>query len=221
MRKPSKTQLKRKPPVKQELVSPDAARDFLRQSAEMGKWSTAYAQKVLGIEPTAAKQALSLLQTTGFIERAPGSNSEWQTTMAARQALKISSAKPIARQTAEDKLDEFLNRADQVGNDPHYLYKVQKVVLFGPYLDPKAKVKDIDLAVELVPKEKNAARHEQAMRKRSEETRKRFKNQKAKLDWGRAEVLDFLKSRSRAITLHPLEDWVLRQPHKVVYENEL
>ena len=49
-------------------VSAEVAREFLRQSAEVGTWTTAYAQKILGVDAAATRQALDTLAATGYIE---------------------------------------------------------------------------------------------------------------------------------------------------------
>jgi hypothetical protein len=95
---------------------------------------------------------------------------------------------------------------------------------FGPFLNTNAeRVKNADLAVQLSPREPGPARREEAARKRAEEAAaagKRFASFKGKTRYAEDEVSAFLKGRSRALALYPLEDWVLTRPHKVLFEAE-
>jgi predicted nucleotidyltransferase len=58
-----------------------------------------------------------------------------------------SAAKPISRASAEKKLAEFLDRVRKVKEDDYFLYKVEKVIVFGSYLGSADLLSDIDLAV--------------------------------------------------------------------------
>ena len=63
-------------------------------------------------------------------------------------------AKRVTRATAEKALQQFLGRVEQVNNDPYFLGKVTRVVLFGSMLKPEVeRLSDVDLAVELASKE--------------------------------------------------------------------
>ena len=51
-------------------------------------------------------------------------------------------------------MQQFLGRVERVNNDPYFLGKVTRVVLFGSMLKPETeRLSDIDLAVELASKE--------------------------------------------------------------------
>ena len=198
-------------------ISAAAVRDFLLQSAEVGEWSSRDAARLLGIDPKAARQALAVLETTGYVEPVPRAKDKWRNTAAGNAMAGVSAAKPLKRDTAADKLDEFLERAAAVNHDPHYLYAVKRAVLYGPYLNPEARLRNVDIAVELAPREKNKTKHEERVKRRAEEAAaagKRFTSFAARRNWGRQEVLDFLKSRSRTIAITELAPWILSQPHK-------
>src|SRR5689334_21973540 len=96
----------KKPPS----VTAETAREFLRQSSELGNWSTAYAQRILGVDAKTAKQALQALETSGYIEHANESKDAWRNTKAGDAAVGMSAARPVKRSTAEQKLNELLER---------------------------------------------------------------------------------------------------------------
>jgi hypothetical protein len=53
-------------------------------------------------------------------------------------------------------LQQFLARVEQVNNDPYFLGRVTRVVLFGSMLKPEVeRLSDVDLAVELASKEED------------------------------------------------------------------
>jgi hypothetical protein len=112
-------------------------------------------------------------------------------------------------------------RIHQVNHEPRFLYRVEKAVLFGPYVTGKQdRLKGLDGAIQLAPKEQDPARREQRIHERAAEAERAGKNFKSYADrmrYGETEVRDFLKSRSRAIVLRDLEEWIIREPHRVVF----
>jgi hypothetical protein len=70
-------------------------------------------------------------------------------------AFEISSRAGIgyARDRAEKALREFLTRVERVNCDRQFLGRVNRVVLFGSMLrEDVARVSEVDLAVEVLPK---------------------------------------------------------------------
>ena len=46
-----------------------------------------------------------------------------------------------------------------------------------------------------------------------------FRNTCEDVAWPRLEILRFLKSRSRGLSIQELSDWVLKQNHKVIFRD--
>jgi predicted nucleotidyltransferase len=114
-------------------------------------------------------------------------------------------AKLITRSTAERALSEFLNRVWQVNSDEYFLAKVTKVILFGSLLRGDVdRLSDVDVAVQLDPKEPDRERARVLNKKRVAEFERkghRFSNfLERELYWHR-EAFHFLKGRSRSIAL--------------------
>jgi predicted nucleotidyltransferase len=142
-------------------------------------------------------------------------------TQAGQTLSSATAAKRVTRATAEKALQQFLGRVEQVNNDPYFLGKVTKVVLFGSMLKPEAqRLSDVDLAVELASKEEDFDRARAKNYERIKElTAKghRFRNfldQEGCWYW---EVFGFLKRKSRVIALADYtveENFVLTVPHR-------
>ena len=185
-------------------ISASAVRQFLLQSAEFPSWTADDLAKTLGIDKGATKGALAAMQMAGYIEPA---GAKFRNTEAGNAVAKVSKAKPIKKATAEKSLEEFQQRVRTVNLESGYLYSVEKVVLYGPYFEGADKIKDVDVAVELAPKERNKTKLEEREKKQAEEAEaggKRFKSFADRRAWGRNKVLDFLKGRSRSLTLYAL-----------------
>src|SRR5579864_6481225 len=74
-------------------------------------------------------------------------------TQAGHTLSSATAAERITRATAEKALQQFLGRVEQVNNDPYFLGKVTRVVLFGSMLKPEIeRLSDVDLAVEVASK---------------------------------------------------------------------
>lgn len=200
-------------------------REFLRQSNEF--LSHHHARKTLGLNRKKAMHLLERLKQEGFIERntkVPDTETEqyWKRTLKGSALCKALFSRPVSRRTAEKKLNEFMNRVQEVNTDNRFLYRVQRVVLFGSFLSDAPSVGDLDLAVQLYPKEpdggirveKDLARAEEAAR-----NGKRFSNFVEMLYFAEREVKLFLRGRSRIIQITGPDDGILKIAKcRVIYE---
>ena len=196
-----------------------AVRNFLKQSGELPDWDEKFLAASLGAGASDAAQVLAAMQMAGYIE--PAGRKKWRNTKEGNAMAGVSQAKPIKRATAEQKLEEFMQRVAEVKRDTHYLFKVERAVLFGSFLRDEPMVKDLDIAVKLAPKEKRKDKHERLMNERAAEavkSGKKFSSWQEQQRWGEQEVLNFLKSKARSVTLYEFGDWVLAQPHRDLKE---
>ncbi len=202
-------------------ISSVAAREFLLQSAELPCWNRDDVADVLGVDAATAEQAIAAFEMSGYIERAPGRRHAWRNTAAGNSMAGVPRSAPVKRETAQKNLDALVGRIAEVNRDPRFIYRVDRAVLFGPFLNANAgTVKNVDVAIELSPKEKDVARLEQALERHAadaENRGKRFKSYADRRNWGANEVREFLKSRTRSIALYDLADWVLKRPHRALY----
>jgi hypothetical protein len=200
-------------------VSATAVRDFLLQSAETPRWSLAHLQKTLAVNTQTARGVLTALSAVGYIEPDPEDPRHWRNTAAGNAMAGVSKARPIKRKTAEKALTEFLNRVREVNLEPGYLYSVDRVVVFGPYVSGGENIKNVDVGLELRPKVPDKRKLEERVKadaERAESEGKRFKSFADRRAWGINKVKQHLRGRGRTIALYDLNESILQQPHQVV-----
>ncbi|MGD0499472.1 MAG: nucleotidyltransferase domain-containing protein [Bryobacteraceae bacterium] len=201
-------------------------RKVLRRLNDYLHWDADAVRQIAGIGPEQVADFIKALQKAGLAKANRGRDSgTWTTTQLARSFGAASAAKPITRQTAERVLQGFLERVDQVNSDPYYLARVSQAVLFGSYLRPELdRLGDIDIAVELRPKESDYEQVREANERRLADLEARGQRVAggflARETWWWREVLRFLKARSRAISFHDYayeKELVDAVPNQVIF----
>jgi hypothetical protein len=146
----------------------------------------------------------------------------WRTTVKGNALALASAARPLRRANAERTLSEFLVRVRAVNANPYYLYAVCKVLLFGSMLTDAERVNDVDVAVDLIHKIRDRDKRMQADQERArmaEDGGRRFGNFVERLFWPKYEVILFLKSRSRTLSIHEADDAVLESAScRIIFE---
>src|SRR5437764_8631193 len=82
-------------------------------------------------EPKAATLHWAFV-TAGLLEREK--NGSWHLTTAGIRLRGATPAKPLFRRTAERLLDDLLQRIAALNEDPRFLARVEKAIVFGSYL---------------------------------------------------------------------------------------
>ena len=170
--------------------------------------------------PTGGGRRLAeVMRDEGFVE--PSGRGGWRLTQAGVTFSVATAAKPVTRATAEQALAQFLDRVRRAGQDPYFLAKPIRVVLYGSMLKRDVqRLSDVDLAVELVPKEADPARAQVLNQERVEELAARGHEFRNILEVGHCwhrETFKFLKSRSRVISLADYaveKSFILAVPHQ-------
>ena len=145
-------------------------RKLLRQNYE--SLSVDDVTKVLGLSGKSALRLLETLEQKGFIEKnafAPNPDKNWKHTLKGGALSKALFSAPVYRENAEKALAEFMDRVQAVNGDGRFLFRVRKVVLFGSFLTGSATLGDLDIAIELVPKEADAKKHSELILARANE----------------------------------------------------
>ena len=162
------------------------------------------------------------LATAGLVE--PTRKGFWSITRAGKALSSATAAPRVKRVTAERALGEFLGRVDFVNRRPVFLAKVVEVVLFGSMLKPEVdRVSDVDIAVEIVPKESNPERARAINERRVLELElpgRRFRGFLDRELFWYWEAFRYLKGGSRVISLANLKaegEIVLAGAHQVLY----
>ena len=193
-------------------------RRALRQLDLHVEWDLGRLEAVTG-EGRAFVKALA---AAGLVE--PTRKGFWSITRAGKAVSSATAASRMKRAAAERALGEFLGRVDYVNCRPVFLAKVVEVVLLGSMLKPDVdRVSDVDLAVEIVPKESNPERARAINERRVLELELLGRSLRGFLDrelfwyW---EAFRYLKGGNRVISLASLKaeaEIVLAGPHQVLY----
>ncbi len=194
-------------------------RRTLRQLRARLQWGLSEMESTAPVEAGEGRALIRALLAEGLIE-AVGRDA-WRVTQAGQTLSSATAAKRVTRAKAQKALQEFIGRVEQVNNDPYFLGKVTRVVLFGSMLKPEVeRLSDVDLAVEVASKE---ADFDLARVKNYERVEKlttqghRFRNFLEREGCWYWEVFGFLKGQSRVIALADYvveKSFVLTVPHR-------
>ena len=205
-------------------------RDFLRRLDNTDEWEDDFVVYRLKLSPKKANSLINELNRRGYIEpaRIYKQKQFYRKTLKGSALGLASAAKPVTRKTANRIFSEFMDRVRQVNSDPSFLVKVKKVLVFGSYLTDALRINDIDIAVELTWKENhplvlNKERSQLAidLSAIAEQRGKIFRSFIDRLEWPQQEVKLFLKSRSRALSIHSIHDEILnRVEYRVVFSDQ-
>ena len=194
-------------------------RRTLRQLRTRLQWGLSELESTASMEAGEGRALIKGLLAEGLIEAA--GRGAWKVTQAGQTFSSATAAKRVTRATAQKALQQFLDRVERVNNDPYFLGKVTRVVLFGSLLKPGVeRLSDVDLAVELASKEVDFDRARVRNYERVEELATqghRFRNFLEREGCWYWEIFRFLKGRSRVIALADYsveKKFVLTVPHR-------
>lgn len=187
-------------------------REFLRRY-RLGAFTAEAAEAALKIRHREAARFLNEMVSLGYLEPMDPPLTDgtpcFEVTSQGHALANASAAKPISRKTANRVLREFMERVRQVNSSVEYVYEVESVVLFGSMLGDKESLGDVDLAIELVPRESDDQEFQakcQARRRIAEENGRRFRSIFDWAVWPTMEIFHFLKARCWSLSLHPLSE---------------
>jgi predicted nucleotidyltransferase len=184
-------------------------------------WGEEALERAANLPPGTGRALARALQAEGLIE--PSRHNGWTVTQAGDTLAVATAARPVSRQTAERALAQFLERVARVNEDPYFLARVTRLALYGSMLRPEVnRLSDVDLAVQLVGKETDIDRRQEANAVRVEQLAIEGRRFGSFLDeqfcWF-LETFRFLKGRSRVISLADYnveKRLVLAVPHRML-----
>ncbi len=194
-------------------------RDFFKRYQRFDAADVAH---FFAISKKAAKAVCLELLKAGYSEQVPKEQMPdeykkeiWYDLLPLGRSLRLARAvPPITRQKADCIVEEFMARVREVNSNKKYVYKVDKVLLFGSYIRPDAtELNDVDIAVEIIHKFDNP---DIRQKKNDEYIKAAIRSGRRFNDWldqmfcPEVDVKKFLKNRSRYISLHPMHDEVLK-----------
>ena len=161
----------------------------------------------MGLSGKSALQLLKTLEQQGFIKKntsAPDPKKNWKHTIKGGALSNALFSAPVSRRNAERALSEFMVRVGEVNEAGRFLFRVRKVVLFGSFLAESSTIGDLDIAIDLVPKEPDSRKHSERLLAHADAAAlcgKRFGNFVQRLDFAAKEVRSYLKARSQNHTV--------------------
>jgi predicted nucleotidyltransferase len=187
-------------------------RSFIRRQ-RLGTFAAPAAEHAMKLSLSEAEDFLRELVNLGYLEQARpifGENiAAYEVTQQGQALANASGAKPISRETADRALQEFMERVQTINASREYAYQIESVVLFGSMLSSAERLGDVDLAIELKPAILGDEEFDErcnVRRRAAQADGKRFTSTFEWVTWPQKEIILFLKSRSRTLSLHDLHD---------------
>jgi predicted nucleotidyltransferase len=184
-------------------------------------WGEEALERAAKLPPGTGRTLADALEAEGLIK--PSRVAGWTVSQAGDTLAVARAAMPVSRQTAERALRQFMERVARVNDDPYFLARVTRLALYGSMLRPEVKrLSDVDLAVQLVPKETDFDRLREANAERVEQLwimGRRFRSFVEEQFCWYLETFRFLKGRSRVISLADYnveKRLVLAVPHQML-----
>ena len=190
-------------------------RDILRRSH--GAFREDWLTNKFRYDATRAGEIAMAMVVAGYVQRYEEredqnhSHFRWYSvTETGRDFTRATAAKRIKRDTAVTELTEFMKRVHVVNASPKYLYSVKRVAVFGSFLEPRERLGDIDVAVNLESRVaiKRGSNWVEVFRQHAWDSGRSFSTWEEEVDWPRREVLLMLKSRKRSISIQPWYSFV-------------
>lgn len=178
-------------------------------------WSTE--SFILKGDETPATVVVPRLVEAGLIE---GSEDKgWRRTISGGAVANASFGRPVSRKVAQRHCDGLLARAEEINADAGYLYWVERLVLFGSFLDPTIDpVGDVDVALELTRRYEDPHVFYTRAMERAEASGRRFSTIVQQFGWSETEIVQYLKAGSPVLSLTDTQDRVLSLgPTRVIY----
>jgi predicted nucleotidyltransferase len=143
-------------------------RKVLRRLRGRLSWSWPDLEAAAELPAGKGRALAQVLRAEGFVDGSR--DGVWNLTQAGVTFSSATAAVPVTRPTAERALTQFLDRVRRVDQNPYFLAKVTRLMLFGSMLRAEVqRLSDVDLAVELSPKEADSDRARALNRERAEE----------------------------------------------------
>ena len=173
--------------------------------------------EILGCTAAESRRLLRDLGKEGHIS--PTGDECWEVTVKGKALASATAAKPLRRATVDRLVSELLGRVREVNRDGQWAHKVETVVVFGSVVTQKLRPSDVDVACSLRPRWHDSQRQDLHEQERRELRRSRFASTIEWAYWPEFEVLRFLKSRSRGLSIHLFDGWIRENTtYEILYE---
>lgn len=174
------------------------------------------AEQTLGLTKRASEQFLHELEREGLISAETGYR---ESTVKGSAFAMASAARPLHKKTAERLVKELVERAQIVNLDGHLAYRVQKLILFGSVMRGAERPNDVDIGCKLIPRFRGE--QQSIVEDQRRKMKGTFGNMIEWAYWPMFEILRTLKSRSRGLSIHDLNDRAFRSiDYQVIFTDK-
>ena len=185
-------------------------RDFFEKNRDFG-FTKIELERYFALSKKSTNSLIKELIQNDFIEKMVENihHNDYQLTNKGQTLCAARSIPPMNKKKADKIFNEFMRRVEEINDNDYYLCKVEKILLFGSYLNSEnIDYGDIDIAFELKRKIDNYDEFEKARKKRIRELRqngKRFSDFMDEIFYPEKEVILKLKNKCQYISLHQIE----------------
>lgn len=194
-----------------------AIRQLMRET--LGRQITVrWVKEVLHCSAVTGNLVLTELQRDGYVTSAVG---HLEPSLKGSALAQATAAKPLRRNSAERLVTELVDRAERVNACDDWAYRVKLLVVFGSFVGGAERPNDVDVAYRL------SCRWEGKKQADAEQGRRdlfngQFRSFVHSQFWPRLEIVRFLKSRSRGLSIQELEQWILKlENHRVIFQDSI
>jgi hypothetical protein len=196
-------------------------RTLFRRAGLEGTLTAGFVRDTIHVSEPEAEALLQASMKAGFLRREK--DGRCHLTTSGIRLRGSTAAKPLLRRTAERLLDELLQRIAALNEDPHFLARVEKAIVFGSYLSGADRLGDVDVAVHFVPRSPDPKQHREANDRRVAEEEQKGRRFRTFLDqafWWEQEAMLFLRNRRRGLSLQhygAIKEAVDASPHSLIF----
>ena len=196
----------------------------LMRAAAGGRWGVSFVIATMGIGTREASKLVRAMLSAGLIAKSDleSDGQTYELTIKGMELGMASAAKPIKRATADRCVSEFLQRVEQVNNDPDLLFWIDEVVVIGSYLTNSPTLSDIDLAVTYTRRVGPDLWLELAKQRveRARACGREFRSIFERIAWPLKEIELRLRNRAWALHIHNLSEerkFIESVPHVLLF----
>jgi hypothetical protein len=187
-----------------------AVRDFLRRHANT-VWYADRLAVVLKVPPTTARAIVKELARLGYVGRERTRGTRDPLWCVRDPGLRFASARGgprLRRERADRLLAEMIARCEAANAQESFAYWVARLSVFGSYLSHKPTLGDLDVVLDLEPKERNmeAQMRRDVARWRLARAQGRCVTEDDLYLWADTEVRRFVRGRASYVQLCPRRD---------------
>jgi hypothetical protein len=173
--------------------------EVIRKVAQILKQSTATAQKLI---KSLLKEKYIAWKKENFPEYI---QYEIKETEKGRRFGIAKATAPISRAKASELLQDLIERAKSINENPEFVFYVERIEVFGSYLTEKELLGDLDVGVQLSRRYNGSqfTKHNQQRIKLAKSSGRRFNNSTEELNWPFWEVMLMLYiKRDKLVHFH-------------------